>query len=172
LLTGVLERLGIDHLRVLLVQLGGRLGNDGALTRAATALGSLVPRLNRILSDHKEWQLVDNTLLQIETELKLGSPLEQCAFLWSEADKILQSILDRERGAGWSEELRQLGSDLGRAFATAEADRVKASFRRLRPRAMWFFFQADKELKELASELDKVGDRLGEILQEIGHAVH
>src|SRR5262249_39642757 len=91
LLTGVLERLALDRLRNLLADLGKRpVGEGAALAGATNALGSLTPRLNRILGDHKEWQLVDNTLLQIETELKLGSPLEQCAFLWSETDKVLQ----------------------------------------------------------------------------------
>jgi hypothetical protein len=168
LLTGVLERLALERLRGVLDDLGHRLGGDvSALAGATTALGSLIPRLNGILSNHKDWQLVDNTLLQIEIELKLGSPLEQCAFLWSEADKILQPILDRERGAAWTDELRKLGSDLGKAFAAADGELVKPAFRRLRPRAMWYFFQADKELKELSTELDKLGGQLGIVLQEV-----
>jgi hypothetical protein len=168
LLTGVLERLALERLRTLLIDLGKLMGSDfSALASATTALGSLTARLNGILSDHKEWQLVDNTLLQVDIELKLGSQLDQIAFLWSEADKVLQPILDRERGAAWSLELRTLGSALGKAFAGADAELVKSAFQRLRPRAMWYFFRADKELKELSSELDKLGGQLGVVLQEV-----
>jgi hypothetical protein len=168
LLTGVLEQLRLDRLRGLLDDIRNRLGGDApALAEAIGALGSLTPRLNLMLSDHKEWQLVDNTLLQIEIELKLGSSLDQCAFLWTESDKVFQPILDRDRGAAWSEELRTLGLGLGGAFAAADVELVKAAFRRLRPRAMWFFFQADKELKALASELDGLGGQLKVVLEEV-----
>jgi hypothetical protein len=167
LLTGILGRLDLDRLRSLLVDLDPRpAGDHSTLADATAALGSLTPRVRVILAEHRQWQLVDNGLVQIDTELRLGSPLEQCAFLWTEVDKLLQPILDQDPGATWSEELRQLASDLHQAFRTANVDSVKTAFRRLRPRAMWFFFQADAALKKLSTELDQLGGRLKDIFRE------
>lgn len=169
LLTGLLERLPLDPLRDTLTALAQPLGTEGApLAEAAAALGNLTPRLNGILSDHKEWQLVDNSLHQIDTELRIGSALEQCSFLWSEVDKILGPILDRDRTGAWSQELRKLGKEFSDSFTTTNPEQVRGAFKRLHPRAMWYFFQADKDLKELSGELDEVGNKLRDILTEVG----
>ena len=117
--------------------------------------------------DHQEWQLVDNSLIQIDTELKLGSTLEQCSFLWSEVIKVLGPILDRDNEAGWSQELRGLGQQLDESIAAASLGPVQLAFKRLLPRAMWFFYLADKDLKDLSGELDKVGDKLRSILERV-----
>ncbi|MBS0207000.1 MAG: hypothetical protein JSS49_29340 [Planctomycetes bacterium] len=170
LLTGLLERLQLSRLRDSLTTIQGTLGAEAAaLQGAVDALGNLTPRLNRILVDHQEWQLVDNSLLQIDTELKLGSALDQCDFLWSEVKKILQPMLDRDSTAAWSQELRDLATKFGESFATAELVRVRTAFERFHPRAMWYFFQADKDLKELSGELDKVGDKLRDILEQVNN---
>jgi hypothetical protein len=166
LLTGLMEQLQLEHLRETLSRLVAASG-DG-VARAVAALGGLSPRLNRILADHKEWQLIDNTLHQIDTELKLGSGIEQCQFLWAEVGAVLTPLLDGDRAAAWSVELRQLGVTLTASFGSADPAQVQQAFRRLFPRAMWFFYQADRELKDLSHELDKIGDKLRDILREVG----
>jgi hypothetical protein len=172
LLTGVLEGLRFEHLVAAFIRMRDEVVDDQAwstaLGSATTALGNLAPRLNRVLSDHKDWQLVDNTLQQIDTDLKLGVDPALSSFLWQEADRVLQALLDQGRGAVWSEELRALATALSAAFSGAAGDAVKSAFRRLKARATWFFYQADKDLKDLASDLDSVGVKLGLILEGIG----
>jgi hypothetical protein len=168
MLGEIMERLQLDRLREGLLQLDAST-SDG-IGRAAEALGMLSPRLNGILSDHKEWQLVDNTLRQIGTELKEESGLETSGFLWSEATKVLDTLLDRDREAGWAVELRQLESTLNRSFVDQEIAAVQTAFNRLFPRTMWYFYQADKDLKVLSGELDKIGDKLRDILREVRNA--
>jgi hypothetical protein len=167
LLTGLLEQLQLENLRETLRRLVA--APEDGVARAVVALGGLCPRLNRILADHKEWQLIDITLHQIDTELKLGSGIEQCQFLWSEVGNVLTPLLNGDRAAAWSVELRQLGVDLTASFGSADPVHVQKAFRRLFPRAMWFFYRADKELKELSDELDKIGDKLRDILREVGN---
>lgn len=167
LLTTVLESLALNRLRNLLVDFQNRIDSErSALEGATTALGNLTPRLNRILAVHREWQMVDNMLRLIENDFKTGAPLELCALLWSEIDNVFQPILDRDRDAAWSAELRQLRDGVDVALGTAEVKVAKAAFARLRPRAMWYFFKVDKELKELSDELDKLGKQLGVVLKE------
>ena len=103
LLTGVLEGLRFEHLVAAFIRMRDEVVDDQAwstaLGSATTALGNLAPRLNRVLSDHKDWQLVDNTLQQIDTDLKLGVDPALSSFLWQEADRVLQALLDQGRGA-------------------------------------------------------------------------
>jgi hypothetical protein len=171
LLIGVLEDLGLNHLLTALTNVRDRL-NAPALTEPLTvainAVGNLSPRLNRVTYDHKDWQLVDNTLLQIDTDLKIGYSVEQSAFLWQEADRILQPLLEQDRTAPWARELSQLAWEFKQALEGANAEGVKTTFRRLRPRAMWYFFQADTELKKLSAVLIKIGDQLDQILKGAG----
>jgi Effector-associated domain 1 len=172
LLTSVLESLRFDHLVAAFDRIHKEAAHDHtsgtALAKATTALGNLAPRLNRVLSDHKDWQLVDNTLQQIDTDLKLGGDPAVSAFLWQEADRVLQSLLNQERGVSWSEELRTLAAVLTGAFMGAASDAVKKAFRPLKARASWFFYLADKGLNDLALDLDSVGVKLGQILEGIG----
>lgn len=166
LLAAVLEHLALADLRAVLLRLAA--GPDDGVGRAAAALGTLAPRLAGILADHKEWQLVDNALHQIDTEFRLGSDVTLGAYLWAETDKLLGRMLDRDRAAPWAVELRDLAAALTTAFAAAAPAGVRPAFKRLLPRAMWYFYQADKELKALSGELDAVGDRLRDILREVG----
>jgi hypothetical protein len=171
LLTGVLEGLRFEELVAAFAKMRDVVADDRtwsmALSSATTALGNLTPRLNRVLSDHKDWQLVDNTLRQIDTDLKLGADSALSTVLWQEAERVLQVLLDQDRGAAWSDELRGLADALTRAFAGTADGAVKSAFNRLMARTTWFFYQADKDLKDLASDLDSVGSKLGQILEGI-----
>lgn len=171
LLTGVLEGLRFEDFVAAFRRMRDEVAADAAwstaLSSATTALGSLAPRLNRVLSDHKDWQLVDVTLRQIDTDLKLGSDASLAEVLWREAERVLRALLDQDREAKWSDELRALADGLGLAFAGAAAGGVKTAFNRLTARTTWFFYQADKSLKELASDLDSVGSKLAVILKGV-----
>jgi hypothetical protein len=168
LLTGVLERLALGALRGTLDNLrppDRTAEADDPLDRAVAALGTLAIRLNRVLVSHKEWQLVDNGMRQIEIDFKFGSPPAAEQFLWAEVARRLGTVLDGDREAGWSKEVRKLADALTQAFATGEPEPVRVAFGRLRPRARWYFFQADKDLKALAEDLDRIGEVLLSILQ-------
>ena len=172
LLTSVLEGLRFDHLVAVFDRIRKEAADDHAsgiaLVKATTALGNLAPRLNRALSDHKDWQLVDNNLRQIDTDLKLGCDPALSAFLWQQVEQVLRALLEQERGAAWTDELRNLAEGLSQAFKGTAADAVKSAFNRLEARVSWFFYQADGELKDLASGLDLVGTKLDQILEGIG----
>lgn len=166
LLTNVLEGIGFEHLVAAFDGISGHLDSK-SLTTATTAMGSLAPRLNRVLNNHKDWQLVDNALRQIDTDLKLGVDPALGAVLWAEADRVLRTLIQQERQAPWAVELQGLADGLNTAFAGNDANVVKTAFNRLKARTSWFFYQADRDLKELASDLDAVGSKLGDILEEI-----
>jgi hypothetical protein len=172
LLTGLLERLALDQLRTTLQAIRQPAPVDtDPLLQAATALGSLSPRLKRILAEHKEWQVLDNYLQQIDNELKFGSACAVSEFLWSQAAEALAPILGRDEKAAWSQELLPLAVGVAKAFSATQMDKVKEAFRRFRPRAMWYFYQADRNLKELSASLDKIGEVLDHILQEVRHGM-
>lgn len=172
-LSDSLEVLQLDQLYATFARLRDAVSADAAWTAslsAATAgLGGLGPRLRRVLGNHRDWQVVDNTLTKIDTDLKLGAPAKLCEFEWQQANAILQSLLDEAGPAAWAQELRPLAAALSEAFGTGMAEGVPRAFQRFRPRAMWYFYEADRELKELSGELDVVGVRLDLVLQRMGN---
>jgi hypothetical protein len=172
LLAKVLEGLPFEQLRDSFVQLQEELlGDDWEQTIAAIlgALGNLIPRVLVALGDHKDWQLIDNAQRQIEVEIKLDYPAEGLLFQWQEAEKALHPLLEREREAPWTKELRQLGAEFAGVLQHPHPDQLKTIFSRLRQKTMWYFYQQDRQLKELSAELTRVGTQLEIILKGIGN---
>ena len=171
-LTDSLEGLPFGELlqafRSLSAQFPAGSGSAAALTDVTAALGSLVPRLNRDLGDHHDWQLIDNSLVQIDSELKGEAAADICSILWEGADSVLGPMLVAAREERWAVELRTLGAALVQAMTAGVPNGVRLAFGPVRARAGMRFYLVDSGLRDLTGDLVAIGNQLDLLLQVIG----
>ena len=160
LLTELLTGMQLDplaHALRSLVQVAGP--SAPPLSASVEALGGLSARMRRMLDSHREWQVVDNSLVQIATELRVGLGWEVCGQMWAVVSPTLADLLARHPSDPWSIELARHRTELDVAVAGGVPTAGKA-FERVRSGVSRGFYAADERLKELAGELSDVGGRL------------
>lgn len=173
-LIGVLKsELPFDELlaalRALTTQLGAGGGPGAALVAATAALGSLVPRLNRNLSDHNDWQQIDNSLVQIDDELKREeASADLCSDLWQGADIVLGPMLASAGREPWALELRGLSEAFVRSMPAGVTGGVRLAFGPFRARAGSRFYFVDCALRDLTGDLVSIGTQLDLLIKVIG----
>jgi len=145
-----LRPLGVESIR--LRQLGG--GIDELRTLSA--------QLAQLVDEHDQWQAVQRVLGRIEDMLVYD--LSELEFSWPDLSQRVTALCSRYTGE-WVTLFLQDRDQVQAALGAQNPVRIRSYFQRYRQRAGNRFFQIDTELKELCTELRKVGESLVSILQ-------
>ncbi len=126
------------------------------------ALQQLDIRLQALMAEHDSWQEVQRTLGRIEDVMI--HDLSELEFAWPELRVSVTTLCQAQKGE-WVDLFLQDSEQLARAIVAQNPVRIRSYFQRYRQRAGNRFFQVDTQLKELCTELRKVGESLATILK-------
>lgn len=119
-------------------------------------------QLALLVDEHDQWQEVQRVLGRIEDMLVYD--LSELEFSWPDLNRQVTTLCNRYTG-NWVTLFLQDSDQLQQALGTQNPVRIRSYFQRYRQRAGNRFFQLDTELKDLCTELRKVGESLASILQ-------
>ena len=119
-------------------------------------------QLALLVDEHDQWQEVQRVLGRIEDMLVYD--LSELEFSWPDLNRQVTTLCNRYTG-DWVTLFLQDSDQLQQALGTQNPVRIRSYFQRYRQRAGNRFFQLDTELKDLCTELRKVGESLASILQ-------
>lgn len=145
-----LQRLAVDSTRIAQFNTG------------VDALQQLDTQLQTLMTEHDQWQEMQRILGRIEDVMV--HDLTELEFSWPDLRDRVTTLCQMHKGE-WVDLFCQDRDQLDKAMTTQNPVRVRSYFQRYRQRAGNRFFQVDTQLKELCTELRKVGDSLATILK-------
>jgi len=145
-----LQQLQVDHART------------AQFTTGVDALQKLDASLQALMTEHDQWQEAQRTLGRIEEVMV--HDLTELEFSWPDLRTLVTTLCQAHKGE-WVDLFCQDRDQLDKAITTQNPVRIRSYFQRYRQRAGNRFFQVDTQLKELCTELRKVGDSLATILK-------
>jgi len=132
------------------------------LTSGIQELEQLNTQLNQLVTEHDQWQDVQRILGRIEDMMVYD--LTELEFSWPDLSIRVTTLCTPHKG-DWVDLFYQDGEQLQKALADQNPVRIRSYFQRYRQRAGNRFFQVDTQLKDLCTELRKVGESLATILK-------
>lgn len=119
-------------------------------------------QLNLLVAEHDQWQDVQRILGRIEDMMVYD--LTELEFSWPDLSQRVTKLCSSHKG-DWVALFHQDGEQLQKALTEQNPVRIRSYFQRYRQRAGNRFFQVDTQLRDLCTELRKVGESLSTILQ-------
>jgi len=119
-------------------------------------------QLDSLVDEHDQWQDVQRSLGRIEDMMVYD--LSELEFSWPDLSTRVTALCQRHQG-DWVDLFVQDGEQLQNALTDQNPVRIRSYFQRYRQRAGNRFFQVDTQLKDLCTELRKVGESLSTILK-------
>ncbi len=159
-LTQIVESLAA--IRDALLQLQIDRTRTTQFNTGVDALQQLDIRLQALMIEHDSWQEVQRTLGRIEDVMI--HELSELEFAWPDLRVRVTTLCQSQKGE-WVDLFLQDSEQLDRAITAQNPVRIRSYFQRYRQRAGNRFFQVDTQLKELCTELRKVGESLATILK-------
>lgn len=132
------------------------------LTSGIQELELLNTQLNQLVTEHDQWQDVQRILGRIEDMMVYD--LTELEFSWPDLSTRVTTLCSPHKG-DWVDLFYQDGEQLQKALTEQNPVRIRSYFQRYRQRAGNRFFQVDTQLKDLCTELRKVGESLSTILK-------
>ncbi|MEZ4726976.1 MAG: CHAT domain-containing protein [Caldilineaceae bacterium] len=154
--------LSLVAIRDALQQLKVDRARTNQFTTGVDALQQLDARLQALMVEHDQWQEVQRILGRIEDVMI--HDLMELEFSWPDLRARVDALCQAHKGE-WVDLFCQDRDQLDKAITTQNPVRVRSYFQRYRQRAGNRFFQVDTQLKELCTELRKVGESLATILK-------
>ncbi|MBP7692142.1 MAG: hypothetical protein KA764_09510 [Anaerolineales bacterium] len=151
-LAGFLTELKLDAEKVGLFLVG------------VEAMGYLDAELTRQVSQHDQWQLIDQELRLLDSAVDRGDTAE-LELSW--ADLKAKAGLLYAGPATWAAGLRKDSAALDEALSAANPPKMKRAYRAYRRRAGERFFRVDVDLRELCEHLREVGAPLASVTRLI-----
>lgn len=121
-------------------------------------------QLEQLVGEHDQWQDVQRILGRIEDMMVYD--LSELEFSWPDLSVRVSALCTSHKGE-WVDLFLQDSDQLQKALTEQNPVRIRSYFQRYRQRAGNRFFQVDTQLKELCTELRKVGESLSTILKMI-----
>ncbi|MCB0107779.1 MAG: CHAT domain-containing protein, partial [Caldilineaceae bacterium] len=125
-------------------------------------LEMLNTQLDQLVAEHDQWQDVQRILGRIEDMMVYD--LTELEFSWPDLSTRVTKLCTPHKG-DWVDLFLQDGEQLQKALTEQNPVRIRSYFQRYRQRAGNRFFQVDTQLKDLCTELRKVGESLSTILR-------
>ncbi len=119
-------------------------------------------QLDSLVTEHDQWQDVQRSLGRIED--MMAYDLSELEFSWPDLSGRVTTLCQPHKG-DWVDLFFQDGEQLQKALTEQNPVRIRSYFQRYRQRAGNRFFQVDTQLKDLCTELRKVGESLSTILK-------
>ncbi|MEZ4859779.1 MAG: CHAT domain-containing protein [Caldilineaceae bacterium] len=126
------------------------------------ALRRFDEQLYALIDEHDQWQEVQRMLGRIEDVLVYDT--SELEFSWPDLQQRVTALCGLQQGE-WVNLFMQDSEQLDKAILTRNPVRIRSYFQRYRQRAGNRFYQVDLQLKELCTELRKVGESLAAILR-------
>ncbi|HEX8089190.1 MAG TPA: toll/interleukin-1 receptor domain-containing protein [Blastocatellia bacterium] len=118
--------------------------------------------LPALIDSHNKWQEIDIVLRRIELNMSIDfSDLENS---WDELKTLVETQCDGCEEI-WAQSLKKEIGKLDQALTDRDANRVRLHFMSFRTRASYRFYEVGVALKELFSQLRKVGETLTTVLE-------
>lgn len=130
----------------------------------AQALTNLDQRLRALVTDHNNWQTLEDELRRIENNLL--EDLTELELSWTDIQALGKRIF-HARTEDWAVELQTISTELTVALNDNAIIKVKRTFRRFRSQSGRRFRQVDLDLLSLTQELRALGDSLNLLLQTL-----
>jgi hypothetical protein len=128
------------------------------------AIEQLKENLNALIDSHNKWQEIDLEIRRIEGNMAADySELEDS---WADLKVLTVSQCDCSE-EDWAQLLKKKIAELDKALADADAVKIRQSFQSYRSKSNARFFEVDLSLKELCSQLRKVGEPLTTVWEMI-----
>lgn len=126
------------------------------------ALNDLSNHLDRLVSDHNQWQAFDDELRRVEASLNTG--VFELQLTWPDIQEMSQKLYGQKEES-WASILRQLENKLNDKLALRKPGRTAITiFQRYRTQASRQFRQIDDDLLEIVQELEKIGQPVNTLL--------
>jgi hypothetical protein len=119
-------------------------------------------QLDSLVAEHDQWQDIQRSLGRIEDMMIYD--LSELEFSWPDLAARVTTLCQQHKG-DWVALFFQDGEQLQKALTEQNPVRIRSYFQRYRQRAGNRFFQVDTQLKDLCTELRKVGESLSMILK-------
>jgi hypothetical protein len=126
------------------------------------ALSRLSKLLTNLVSDHDQWQIVEQELRQIEGDL--ARSLDELESSWPRL-KLQIEPLYAEIVDDWALTLKTYGEKLEKTLVNHDPVKARYHFRSYRRLAARRFFRVDYNLKQQCHELRQVGEPLAAVLR-------
>jgi hypothetical protein len=128
------------------------------------AIEQLKENLSALIESHNNWQEIDLEIRRIEGNMAADySELEDS---WADLKVLTESQCNCTE-ADWAQLLKKKIAELDKALADADAVKIRQSFQSYRSKSNARFFEVDLALKELCSQLRKVGEPLTTVWEMI-----
>jgi len=136
----------------------------GRFAEGVQAIEQLKENLNALIDSHNKWQEIDLEIRRIEGNMAADySELEDS---WADLKVLTVSQCDCSE-EDWAQLLKKKIAELDKALADADAVKIRQSFQSYRAKSNARFFEVDLSLKELCSQLRKVGEPLTTVWEMI-----
>jgi hypothetical protein len=126
------------------------------------SLGRVASELEKLLSEHDRWQMVDGEIRRIETLSENG--FDELIESWSDL-KALAIPLFEQVDADWARTLVAACNKLDEALASDNPRNIRLAFKGFRRDANGRFDKVDIDLKTLCGGLRQIGEPLNAILR-------
>ncbi|MEA2175940.1 MAG: hypothetical protein QOD00_3532 [Blastocatellia bacterium] len=144
-------------------------GRVNALTvskfvEGVNAIDKLKGNLNSLIDSHNKWQEIDIIIRRVEGNMAQDN--SELEYSWPDLKVMTETQCDGYE-EDWAQLLKKEIAKLDKALADADAAKIRQSFQSYRTRATYRFYEVDLSLKELCSQLRKVGEPLTTVWEMI-----
>jgi len=151
-----------------------------AIQNAIAALSRVENTLNSRVAEHGRWQNLDDHIWMLDDLFNLSAdPTGDFIVLWPDAKASLRSLVDLNPHTDWSSTLLERAAQIDEELLRLDAVKTPASegpvpkgalgnvFFEFRRQARMRFFHVDSNLLNECTQLGRIGEPVGQILQEL-----
>ena len=147
-------------------------GGNGAASSTASrvkaardALTALRPRLEGLIAEHGEWQVLNKALAGVDTNP--GYRPEEKVNRWAKVKERLAALCRAFQAASWSGELMEEVRKWEQAAAAGLADQGEVAAGQVYASAANRFFDVDQDLLKLCGQLTDIGSPIEDLLNNL-----
>ena len=133
--------------------------------RARDALTTLRPRLEGLIAEHGEWQVLNKALAGVDANP--GYRPEEKVNRWAKVKERLAAICRAFQAAAWSGELMDEVRKWEQAADAGQADQGEVAAGQVYASAANRFFDVDQDLLKLCGQLTEIGNPIETLLSNL-----
>jgi hypothetical protein len=132
------------------------------------SLQNMLPQLKGRVTEHEQWQEIENEFLTTDEFIEQGTPdsVDEFNELWPEAKARVAALAGMDPGSAWAKRSKSLAESIDNALA-ADVVSARTNFRTFRHTVLFHFFQVDRALRSQCEAILAIRTPLQSLLSQV-----
>jgi len=132
------------------------------------SLQNMLPQLKGRVTEHEQWQEIENEFLTTDEFIEQGTPDSVAEFndMWPDAKVKIAALAGTDPGAAWANRSKSLADLIDKALGVDNSS-VRTNFRIFRHTVLFHFFQVDRALRAQCEAVLAIRQPLQSLLSQV-----